>query len=160
MRRISTKLGRYLCRLRRCALGNLWRRVGGLSRQADPVDCAYRAGQHGRYCVALYRARTRALGQPVVVENKSGAGGTIGTADLARAAPDGYTIGFASQSTLVFDQGIYPKPGYDSVKDFASIALLGRVSNVMVVHPSSAASTPADIIAAAKSKPGTVTLCF
>ena len=57
----------------------------------------------------------------------------------------------------MFNQGIYAKPGYDSVKDFAPIALLGRVSNVMVVHPSSAASTPADIIAVAKSKPGTVT---
>jgi tripartite-type tricarboxylate transporter receptor subunit TctC len=109
--------------------------------------------------VSRYTAQelSKALGQPVVVENKPGAGGTIGTAELARAAPDGYAIGFASQSTLVFNQGIYATPGYDSVKDFAPIALLGRVSNVMVVHPSSAASTPADIIAVAKSKPGTVT---
>jgi tripartite-type tricarboxylate transporter receptor subunit TctC len=105
----------------------------------------------------LAQELAKALEQPVVVENKAGAGGTIGTAELARAAPDGYTIGFASQGTLVFNQGIYAKPGYDSVKDFAPIALLGRVSNVMVVHPSRAASTPADIIAVAKSKPGTVT---
>lgn len=109
--------------------------------------------------VSRYTAQelSKALGQPVVVVNKPGAGGTIGTAELARAAPDGYTIGFVSQSTLVFDQGIYAKPRYDSVEDFAPIALLGRVSNVMVVHPSSAASTPADIIAIAKSKPSTVT---
>jgi len=109
--------------------------------------------------VSRYTAQelSKALGQPVVVVNKPGAGGTVGTAELAGAAPDGYTIGFVSQSTLVFDQGIYAKPRYDSVKDFAPIALLGRVSNVMVVHPSSAASTPADVIAIAKSKPGTVT---
>lgn len=69
---------------------------------------------------------SKALGQPVVVENKPGAGGTIGTAELARAAADGYTIGIASQPTLVFNQGIYAKPGYDSLKDFAPIALLGR----------------------------------
>ncbi len=71
--------------------------------------------------------------------------------------PDGYTIGFASQGTLVFNQGIYAKPGYDSLKDFAPIALLGRASNVMIVHPSNAASTPADIVAVAKAKPGTLT---
>ena len=100
---------------------------------------------------------SKALGQPVVVVNKTGAGGTIGTAELARAAPDGYTIGFASQGTLVFNQGIYASPGYDSLKDFAPIALLGRASNVMIVHPSSAASSPADIVAIAKAKPGTVT---
>jgi tripartite-type tricarboxylate transporter receptor subunit TctC len=100
---------------------------------------------------------SKALGQPVVVENKPGAGGTIGTAELARAAADGYTIGIASQPTLVFNQGIYAKPGYDSLKDFAPIALLGRAPNVMVVHPSNPASTPADIVAAAKMKPGTLT---
>lgn len=100
---------------------------------------------------------SKALGQPVVVENKAGAGGMIGTRELARAAADGYTIGFASQGTLVFNQGIYAKPGYNSLKDFAPIAVLGRASNVMVVHPSNTASTAADIIAVAKSKPGTLT---
>jgi tripartite-type tricarboxylate transporter receptor subunit TctC len=100
---------------------------------------------------------SKALGQPVVVENKAGAGGTIGTGELARAAPDGYTIGFASQGTLVFDQAIYAKPSYNSLKDFAPIALLGRAPNVMVVHPSNPASTTSDVIAVAKSKPGTLT---
>ena len=100
---------------------------------------------------------SKALGQPVIVENKPGAGGTIGTAELAHAAPDGYTIGFASQGTLVFDHAIYAKPGYNSRKDFTPIALLGRAPNVMVVNPSNPASTAADIVAAAKSKPGTLT---
>jgi tripartite-type tricarboxylate transporter receptor subunit TctC len=100
---------------------------------------------------------SEALSQPVVVENKAGAGGTIGTGELARAAPDGYTIGFASQGTLVFDQAIYAKPSYNSLKDFAPIALLGRTPNVMVVHPSDPASTPADVIAVAKLKAGTLT---
>jgi tripartite-type tricarboxylate transporter receptor subunit TctC len=100
---------------------------------------------------------SKALGQSVVVENKTGAGGTIAMAELARAAPDGYTIGFASQGTLVFNQGIYSNPGYDSLKDFAPIALLGGVSNVMIVHPSNKANAPADIVAAAKAKPGELT---
>ena len=100
---------------------------------------------------------SKALGQPVVVVNRPGAGGAIGTLELARALPDGYTIGFASQGTLVFNQGIRTHPGYDSRRDFAPIALLGRASNVMVVHSGSAATAPADIVALAKSAPSTIT---
>ncbi len=98
-----------------------------------------------------------ALGQPVVVENKAGAGGTIAMAELARAAPDGYTISFASQGTLVFNQALYSRPGYDSLKDFAPIALVGGVSNVMIVHPSNPATSATDVIAEAKAKPGVLT---
>jgi tripartite-type tricarboxylate transporter receptor subunit TctC len=97
------------------------------------------------------------LGQPVVVENKPGAGGTIAMAEVARAAPDGYTIAFASQGTLVFNQALYSTPGYDSLKDFAPLAFVGGVSNVMIVPPSSAANQPRDIVAAAKAKPGELT---
>ncbi|HZQ61253.1 MAG TPA: tripartite tricarboxylate transporter substrate binding protein [Casimicrobiaceae bacterium] len=99
----------------------------------------------------------KALGQPVVVENKPGAGGTIAMAELARAAPDGYTIGFASQGTLVFNQGIYEKPGYDSLKDFQPISFVGGVSNVMIVPNARSFRRPADVIAAAKAKPGVLT---
>ncbi|MFO1314343.1 MAG: tripartite tricarboxylate transporter substrate binding protein [Burkholderiales bacterium] len=100
---------------------------------------------------------SKALGQPVVIENKPGAGGTIAMAELARAAPDGYTIAFASQGTLVFNQAIYAKPGYDSVKDFAPVAFVGGVSNVMIVPPASTATKPTDMVAAAKAKPDEVT---
>ena len=99
----------------------------------------------------------KALGQPVVIENKPGAGGTIAMAEVARAAPDGYTIAFASQGTLVFNQAIYAKPGYDSAKDFAPVAFVGGVSNVMIVPPQSSASRPLDVVAAAKAKPGELT---
>jgi len=99
----------------------------------------------------------RALGQPVVVENKPGAGGTIAMAELARSAPDGYTIGFASQGTLVFNQALYAKPGYDSEKDFAPLAFVGGVSNVMIVNPKNPARSPRDVIEAARRKPGELT---
>ena len=96
----------------------------------------------------------KSLAVAVVVENKPGAGGTIATAEMARATPDGYTIGFASQGTLVFNQALYSKPGYDSQKDLVPIAFTGGVSNVMVVPPSSAAREPRAVIEAAKAKPG------
>ena len=99
----------------------------------------------------------KALGQSVVIENKPAAGGTVAMAEVARAAPDGYTIAFASQGTLVFNQAIYSKAGYDSVKDFRPITFVGGVSNVMIVPPSSAAKAPADVVAAAKAKPGQLT---
>jgi tripartite-type tricarboxylate transporter receptor subunit TctC len=100
---------------------------------------------------------SKSLGQTVVVENKPGAGGTIAMAELARAPADGYTIEFASQGTLVFNQALYSKPGYDSLKDFAPIILVGGVSNVMIVPPGSPAKTVADVIAAARAKPGSQT---
>ena len=99
----------------------------------------------------------RELGQAVVVENKPGAGGTLAMAELARATPDGHTIAFASQGTLVFNTALYAKPGYDSLKDFAPIILVGGVSNVMIVPPNSAATSVADVIAQAKRQPGALT---
>lgn len=97
---------------------------------------------------------SKALGVAIVIENKPGAGGTIAMSEVARAAPDGYTIAFASQGTLVFNQAIYAKPGYDSLKDFAPVAFVGGVSNVMIVPPASMAARPLDVVAAAKAKPG------
>ena len=97
------------------------------------------------------------FGQPVVVENKPGAGGTIAMAELARAPGDGYTIAFASQGTLVFNSALYSKPGYESLKDFAPIMLIGGVSNVMIVPAASPANSVADVIAEAKAKPGGLT---
>jgi tripartite-type tricarboxylate transporter receptor subunit TctC len=100
---------------------------------------------------------TKSLGQAIVVENKTGAGGTIAMAEVARSSPDGYTISFASQGTLVFNQALYANPGYDSLKDFAPIAFVGGVSNVMILNPSNPATKPAEVIAAAKAKPGALT---
>lgn len=97
------------------------------------------------------------FGQQIVVDNKPAAGGSVAMAELARSPADGYTISFASQGTLVFNQALYAKPGYDSLKDFAPIMLIGGVSNVMVVPPTSTAATPAEVIAQARAKPGALT---
>ena len=93
------------------------------------------------------------LGQPVVVENRGGAGGNVGAEAAARSAPDGYTIVLVAPS-LAISPSLYAKLGYDPVKDFAPISLVGTVPNVIVVHPSLPAQTLAEFIALAKSKPG------
>jgi tripartite-type tricarboxylate transporter receptor subunit TctC len=93
------------------------------------------------------------LGQTVVIENKPGAGGTIAMAEVARAAPDGHVVSFASQGTLVFNTALYRRPGYEVPKDFAPVILIGGVSNVMIVPPTSRAAGVADVVAEAKAKP-------
>jgi tripartite-type tricarboxylate transporter receptor subunit TctC len=93
------------------------------------------------------------LGQAIVVENKGGAGGTIGTTDIAKAAPDGYTIGMAAQGSLINNQVLYDKPGYDSVKDFSPIAVVADVQNVLVVNEKAPYKNVAEFLAAIKAKP-------
>ncbi|HTE39116.1 MAG TPA: tripartite tricarboxylate transporter substrate-binding protein [Reyranella sp.] len=100
---------------------------------------------------------SKALGQNVVVDNKTGAGGTIATAEAARAAPDGYTIALVSQGTMVFNIGLYKNPGYDPLKNLMLLAVSGGVSNVLIVHPSNPAKTVADVLAQARAKPGEYT---
>jgi len=99
----------------------------------------------------------KALGQNIVIDNKPGAGGTIASAEAARAAADGYTMLLVSQGTMVFNMGLYKSPGYDSQKDLAPVALTGGVSNVLIVPPSSPFKSVADVIAAARAKPGEIT---
>ena len=97
------------------------------------------------------------LGQPVIVDDRPGAGGTSALQQVARAAPDGYTIALITSSTHAINIGLYSKPGYDPVKDFTPITVIGEVSNLMIVHPSNPAKTAQDVIAQAKAKPGELT---
>ncbi len=97
---------------------------------------------------------TETLGQPVVVDNRTGAGGTIGTDYVAKSAPDGYTLLMASAATLCIVPHIYPKIPYDTLKDFAPISTATAVSYSLVVHPSLAVKSPQEFIALARAKPG------
>ena len=95
----------------------------------------------------------RRLAQPVVIENRGGAGGNVGAEAAARSAPDGYTIVLVAPS-LAISPSLYKKLAYDPVKDFAPVSLVATVPNVMVTNPSIPAKTLSDFIALAKSKPG------
>jgi tripartite-type tricarboxylate transporter receptor subunit TctC len=93
------------------------------------------------------------LGQPVVAENRGGAGGNVGTEAAARAAPDGYTIVLVAPS-LAISPTLYAKINYDPVKDFAPVSLVATVPNVMITQASVPAQSLQEFIAFAKSKPG------
>ena len=99
----------------------------------------------------------KALGHAVVVDNKGGAGGLMGTAEGARAPADGYTLLLTSQGATVFNMGLYKAPGYDPLKDLAPVATTGILTNVLVVSSANPATTVAELVAQARAKPGELT---
>lgn len=96
----------------------------------------------------------RVLGQRVIVENRGGAGGTIGTAAIAKAAPDGYTIGIGTASTLAINPATYTKLPFDVLIDLVPIGKIAAVPNIMAINPSVAAFDMAAFVALAKREPG------
>jgi len=94
------------------------------------------------------------LGQPIVIENRGGAGGTIGTALIAKSAPDGYNLSVASTSTHVVAPGVYPKLDYDPVKDFAPVGLMAISPYLLVVNTSVPAKSVQELVALARAQPG------
>jgi tripartite-type tricarboxylate transporter receptor subunit TctC len=94
------------------------------------------------------------LGQAVIIENKPGAGGNIGTDVAAKAPPDGYTIIVGTVGTHAINSSLYSKMPYDNIRDFAPVVLLSTTPNVLVMSPSFPANSVADVIRLAKSKPG------
>ena len=94
------------------------------------------------------------LGQPIVVENRAGAGGTIAARFVAELEPDGYTLLLGNTSTLVISPLMYKNVGYDALKAFAPIARLGTTSDILVTNPGFPAKTLGELIAYAKANPG------
>lgn len=102
---------------------------------------------------ALAQKLNEAWGQPVIVDNRPGAGTTIGTALVVRAAPDGYTL-LATTGTVAVNVSLYRNLPFDPVKDLAPVALLVQTPNVLAVHPSVPAKSVQELVSLAKAKPG------
>ena len=96
---------------------------------------------------------SRSMGQPIVIENKLGAGGTIAAAQVAKSEADGYTI-LVHSSAHALNPALYPNPGYDTLKDLTGVTALAAIPNVLVVHPNKGWKTQAELVAAVKANPG------
>ncbi|WP_046114209.1 tripartite tricarboxylate transporter substrate binding protein [Aquincola tertiaricarbonis] len=96
------------------------------------------------------------LKQTVLIENKAGAGGVIGADSVAKAAPDGYTLLLGTIATHAINPALLPKMPYNAAKDFAPVMLLGSISNVLLVGPDQPFKTVAELVAAAKARPGSL----
>lgn len=99
---------------------------------------------------------TPSLGQPFVVDNKAGASGTIAAGQVAKSAPDGYTLMASGPAAVVVAPHLFAKLDYDPYKDFAPVSMLGAGAFVLAVHPSVPANNVAELIAFAKANPGTL----
>jgi tripartite-type tricarboxylate transporter receptor subunit TctC len=116
----------------------------------------YPAGGGNDVIARLVAAKMgQSLGQPIVIENRGGAGSTLGTRDVARSAPDGYTLLIAT-SSLAINPALYPDVAYDPKKDFAPIGLIATSPNFVLVNPSVPAHSVAELIALAKQQPGKI----
>ena len=104
---------------------------------------------------AVSQELAKRIGQPVIVDNRTGAGSNIGSDFVAKAAPDGYTLLMASPANAI-NMSLYRKMPYDTQRDLAPVALVGAVPSVLVANPALPATTVAELIALAKAKPGSL----
>src|SRR5258706_3250752 len=131
------------------AIGKTWR------ARPLPVIVPFPAGSSPDLIARVLSEKLApALGQPVIVENRPGAGGNLGTALVARAAPDGYTIGISIPGPLAINTVLYRKMEYDPFKDLAPVGLVGASPNLLVVDPRLGVDSVKEFVALAKSQPG------
>src|SRR5258708_431008 len=124
------------------------------SRAITPI-VPYPAGGGGDALARIVGEKlSAALGQQVVVDNRGGGGGNIGTRAVAKSPPDGYTLLLGHTGTISINPSLYANAGYDPRKDFAPIGLMASMPVVLLAHPSFPGKTVADVIAIAKKAPG------
>ena len=147
---VSALLGLAACGISSMAAAQAW--------PSRPVHVVvpYPAGGPNDIIVRMVGKRLgETLGQPVVVENRPGAGGNIGTDSVAKSAPDGYTLVSVGPGALIINP-LLGKVPYDTMRDFAPVTIMAVAPNALVAHPSFPAKTVKDLIALAKQKPGAI----
>ncbi|GAB3649531.1 tripartite tricarboxylate transporter substrate binding protein [Ramlibacter alkalitolerans] len=112
-------------------------------------------GSNDVFARAIGKRLSEALGQPVVIDNKPGAGGTLGTSIVAKAAPDGYTLGAVS-SSFVTNAAVQPRLPFDPMKNLTPVAMMARGPFVVAVRADLPVNTPADLVALARKQPGKI----
>ena len=145
------------------AIGCMLSAVGGVAQaQAWPsrtvrIIVPFPPGQAADIITRAVGERlSPALGQPVIIDNRPGAGAALGTELAAKAAPDGYTLLAGGSAALAINPHLYPKIGYDTLRDFAPVSLLVSIPMVFVVTPSLPAKTVPEFIRLARQKPGDI----
>jgi tripartite-type tricarboxylate transporter receptor subunit TctC len=138
--------------------GRRARRIAGATNYPDRTITVVVGFPPGGASDILARILTdklgKLLGQPVIVDNRPGAGGNVGGEFVAHAAPDGYTLLIGNNAILATNASLYSNIGFDAVKDFAPVSLIGTQANVLVVNPNVPAHSLAELIALAKANPG------
>ena len=109
------------------------------------------------YARSVGQELSRILGQPVIVDNKPGAGGNLGADFVAKSAPDGYNIVLGAVGAFAVNMTLYPKMPYDVLRDFAPVSLIAIVPMMLVVNPALPVKTPRDLVELAKARPGQLT---
>jgi tripartite-type tricarboxylate transporter receptor subunit TctC len=158
---MSTLIERAACAI--FAIGLLMASVPDADAQSSYPDRPVRlvvpfpaGGGADNLARAIAPRAAQLLGQPIVIDNKPGAGGNIGAAEVARAAPDGYTILHGTNGTHGINQALYAKPGFDPVKDFVPVARWTMLPAMLVVHPSIPANNVRELVAYLKANPNKV----
>jgi len=150
--------------MRRLSLAFLALTVAALGAQADewpskPIHAVIPFGPGSATDIiprVVFDKLGALLGQPIIVENKGGAGSTLGAGVVAKADPDGYTI-LATSSAHTIAPSLYSALSYDPARDFATVGIIGSSPNVLIISPDKGLKTVQDFVAAAKAKPGTFT---
>jgi tripartite-type tricarboxylate transporter receptor subunit TctC len=131
---------------------------GAFPSKAIRIVVPFPAGGYSDATARLIgNAMSKSFGQPVVIENRPGAGGNIGADTVAKSAPDGYTLVMGTIGTQSVNPLIYTRMPYDAAKDFAPVAFVADAETVLVVHPSVPARNAAELLALARKKPGELT---
>lgn len=144
-----------------CVLGVAWA-FAASAQSADPyptrpvtIVVPFPAGGSADLNARMVAERlSAALGQPFIIDNKAGAGGSVGTAFVARAPADGYTLLMSNSGALTVNPHLFGSVGYDPLKDFAPISLSVKISNLLLVHPDLPVRTLQELMAYVKAKPG------